>query len=355
MDWLYIIGGVITAFAILLTCNEIRDRKKAKVLGLSLEDYRKQEQEKTKLENQKRRAKAEDAKFIAQYGMPKSEWLKQRGIEARRKAEALKEKQNILKMFDEQNGGATSSFHSILPDYSNREVDVRVYEKTQYVAILYNQVVVATIPFNSIISYRESEQKETLLDNAITTTTTNTGSMIGRGVVGGVLLGGVGALAGASTAKRSSETEFGSQKEVKSQFLSLTLNSLSIPNLTFYFGTDSTPQQAANYRKAISIFDIIVARNKASGKALTFDGQIDFKNIIDIKDCDPLFEDAARYVVTQQLASTTSIQRKLYIGFNRAGKIMDELEAAGIVGPVIGGNSRAVLVDEIELEQILNG
>ena len=331
----------------------MRCRKEAKALGISLEDYRKQEQRKAKLENQKRRAKAEDAKFIAQYGMSKSEWLRQQGAEARRKAEALKEKQNKLKMFDEQNGGATSSFHSVLPDYSNREVDIRVYEKTQYVAILYNQVVVTVIPFNSIISYRESEQRETILDNAITTTTTNTGSMIGRGVVGGVLLGGVGALAGAATAKQSSETEFGSQKEFKSQFLSLTLNSLSTPNLTFYFGTDLIPQQAADYRKAISIFDIIIARNKASGKSVTFDGQIDFNNEINIKDCDILFEDVARYVVYTNTVSTSSLQRRYSIGYNRACKIMNQMEATGIVGPSQGGKPRQVLVDLIELERIL--
>lgn len=353
MVWIYIIGGIV-AFIIFLTRNEMRCRKEAKALGISLEDYRKQEQEKIKLENQKRRAEAEDAKFIAQYGMSKSEWLRQQGAMARRKSEALKAKQNKLKLFDEQNGGATSSFHSILPDYSNREVDIRVYEKTQHIAILYNQAVVAAIPFSAILSYRASEQSEIISDNAITTTTTNTGSMIGRGVVGGVLFGGVGALAGAATAKQSSETEFGSQKELKSQFISLTLNSLSTPNLTLYFGANIIPQQAADYRKAISIFDIIIVRNKASGKSVTFDGQIDFKNEIDIKDCDILFEDIARYVVECKFASTSAIQRRYDIGFKRACVIMDELENAGIVGASQGGKPREVLVDPIKIEQMLS-
>lgn len=70
---------------------------------------------------------------------------------------------------------------------------------------------------------------------------------------------------------------------------------------------------------------------------------------------DPLFEEVARLVVMSNTTSTSSIQRRYSIGYNRAGKIMDELEAAGIVGASQGGNPRAVLVDAVGLEQILNG
>lgn len=70
---------------------------------------------------------------------------------------------------------------------------------------------------------------------------------------------------------------------------------------------------------------------------------------------DPLFDEAAEIVVSTGLASTSLLQRRYSIGYNRAGKIMDELEAAGIVGPSQGGNPRAVLVDSFELKRILHG
>ena len=69
---------------------------------------------------------------------------------------------------------------------------------------------------------------------------------------------------------------------------------------------------------------------------------------------DPLFEDAARIVVQTQQGSTSMIQRKLKLGYNRAGRIIDQLEAAGIVGPFSGSKSREVKVaNEFALEQIL--
>ncbi|QKG79762.1 DNA translocase FtsK [Tenuifilum thalassicum] len=78
-------------------------------------------------------------------------------------------------------------------------------------------------------------------------------------------------------------------------------------------------------------------------------------NNIDLKKRDDLFEDAARLVVQTQSGSTSLIQRKFSIGYNRAGRIMDQLEAAGIVGPAEGSKTRQVLVvDEVSLERILN-
>lgn len=69
---------------------------------------------------------------------------------------------------------------------------------------------------------------------------------------------------------------------------------------------------------------------------------------------DPLFEEVARRVVSSNTASTSSLQRIYSIGYNRAGKIMDQLEAAGIVGASQGGKPRAVLVDPAGLESILS-
>ena len=60
-------------------------------------------------------------------------------------------------------------------------------------------------------------------------------------------------------------------------------------------------------------------------------------------------------IVIQQHGSTSLIQRKFAIGYNRAGRLMDQLEAAGIVGPFEGSKARQVLVqDEYSLEQVLN-
>lgn len=70
---------------------------------------------------------------------------------------------------------------------------------------------------------------------------------------------------------------------------------------------------------------------------------------------DPLFEDAARLVVSSQIGSTSLIQRRMKLGYNRAGRLMDQLEAAGIVGPNQGSKARDVQVrTEMELEEILS-
>ena len=80
----------------------------------------------------------------------------------------------------------------------------------------------------------------------------------------------------------------------------------------------------------------------------------DNSNDVDLKNRDELFDDAARIVVLNQTGSTSSIQRKFSIGYNRAGRIMDQLEMAGIVGVNAGSKAREVLVqDENTLEQIL--
>ncbi len=71
---------------------------------------------------------------------------------------------------------------------------------------------------------------------------------------------------------------------------------------------------------------------------------------------DDLFEEAARVIVATQQGSTSLLQRKLKLGYNRAGRIIDQLEAAGIVGPFEGSKAREVRIkDEVSLEQILKG
>ncbi|HHL52621.1 MAG TPA: DNA translocase FtsK [Flammeovirgaceae bacterium] len=76
---------------------------------------------------------------------------------------------------------------------------------------------------------------------------------------------------------------------------------------------------------------------------------------VDLSDRDVLFEEAARLIVRHQQGSTSLIQRKLKLGYNRAGRLIDQLEAAGIVGPFEGSKAREVLIpDEYSLEQLLN-
>ncbi|CAM1349306.1 FtsK/SpoIIIE family DNA translocase [Tenacibaculum crassostreae] len=75
---------------------------------------------------------------------------------------------------------------------------------------------------------------------------------------------------------------------------------------------------------------------------------------IDIEDRDKLFKEAAEVIVTAQQGSASLLQRKLKLGYNRAGRLIDQLEAAGIVGPFEGSKARQVLVtDLIALEQLL--
>lgn len=76
---------------------------------------------------------------------------------------------------------------------------------------------------------------------------------------------------------------------------------------------------------------------------------------VDMQHLDPMFEDAARLIVREQSGSTSLIQRKFAIGYNRAGRLMDQLEKAGIVGAAHGSKPREVLImDEMSLENLLS-
>ncbi|MCJ7466297.1 MAG: DNA translocase FtsK, partial [Maribacter sp.] len=75
----------------------------------------------------------------------------------------------------------------------------------------------------------------------------------------------------------------------------------------------------------------------------------------DISERDALFREAAEVIVTAQQGSASLIQRKLKLGYNRAGRIIDQLEAAGIVGPFEGSKARQVLITDLNsLDQLFN-
>ena len=78
------------------------------------------------------------------------------------------------------------------------------------------------------------------------------------------------------------------------------------------------------------------------------------KDQLDEKDRDPFFREAALLIVIHQQGSTSMIQRKLKLGYNRAGRIIDQLEAAGVLGPLEGSKGRKVLIEtEEELNKLI--
>ena len=102
-------------------------------------------------------------------------------------------------------------------------------------------------------------------------------------------------------------------------------------------GTDLRQDMLAETKAAVE---------KQGGRMETF--------MVDVADRDAMFEEAARLIVIHQQGSASLLQRKLKLGYNRAGRIIDQLEAAGIIGPFEGSKARQVLVpDELSLEQIL--
>ena len=91
------------------------------------------------------------------------------------------------------------------------------------------------------------------------------------------------------------------------------------------------------------------------GTALLAGTAFDAGGSLDIQTLDSEFEEAARTVVMSQKGSTSDLQRKLGMGYARAGRVMDQLEGAGIVGPQEGSKPRQVLVANYEeLDEILS-
>ena len=83
--------------------------------------------------------------------------------------------------------------------------------------------------------------------------------------------------------------------------------------------------------------------------------ELDSKDF-DVNNRDPLFEEAARLIVQNQVGSTSLLQRRMKLGYNRAGRLMDQLEAAGVVGPNLGSKAREVIIKtELELAHYLDG
>ena len=123
--------------------------------------------------------------------------------------------------------------------------------------------------------------------------------------------------------------------------------------------------QLNTINKTIYRYEVVTDQNKEGGKqrgypeAYKLPEYVDEKEMeakgFDLEDRDPLFEEAARLIVANQLGSTSLLQRKMKLGYNRAGRLMDQLEAAGVVGPGQGSKPRDVLIKtDMELDQYLN-
>ncbi|MBI1343644.1 MAG: DNA translocase FtsK [Terrimonas sp.] len=102
-----------------------------------------------------------------------------------------------------------------------------------------------------------------------------------------------------------------------------------------------------------------VGKQRGYPQAFLLPEYIDEKDLegkdFDLNDRDALFEDAARIIVQNQVGSTSLLQRRMKLGYNRAGRLMDQLESAGIVGPSQGSKAREVLIKtEYDLEQHLS-
>lgn len=143
---------------------------------------------------------------------------------------------------------------------------------------------------------------------------------------------------------------------INSKFDLSDLSMRLIPELT------SKEEEKTLSDKIINDYSTIISKYDLK-KSIDFDSidnlsneDWEFTNVFNVPERDPLFEEAARLVIMHQQASTSLIQRKLKLEYIRAGRIMDQLEAANIVGPFDGSKAREVLItDEYSLNKFISG
>lgn len=204
-----------------------------------------------------------DAQFVKQHGMTRVEHEAKVNEEKERRHKEEQENRTLfLKSLSEKYGKVSTKFSFSKSNHNAKKCDARVFEATR-VIVVFNPVslyIVDVIPFSSILDFSIDEDIRIIGGNTATTTTkTSTGSMVKRGLVGGILLGGVGALAGAATAKQSSQTVFDGKKEERKYSISINLDSISNPIYTMYFGLDSE-----TCKRVAGILTAIVRRNSRS-------------------------------------------------------------------------------------------
>lgn len=206
----------------------------------------------------------ENARFIQQYGMTKEEYIvakkaKEREEHERKRQERIEKKNSFFKSLSDQYGKCSASFSFAISSHANKVFEAHVFEDKNMIVVFNSDLfeITNTIPFQSILDFSIDVDIKRIGGNTATTTTkTSTGSMVKRGLVGGVLFGGVGALAGAATAKTTSQTTFDEEKEECRYSISINLDSISSPIYIMYFGLGST-----TCKKVAGILTTIIRRN----------------------------------------------------------------------------------------------
>lgn len=274
----------------------------------------------------------EEKQFIEKHGMTREEHASKVIQEKKLKQqEKQRQRSELLSSLSEKYGKVSASFSFSKSSHNTKECEARVFEDKQ-VIIVFKPItlsIVDTLPFSSILDFSVDEEIKVIGGNTATTTTkTSTGSMVKRGLVGGVLLGGVGALAGAATAKQSSQTIFDEKREERRYSIRINIDSISSPIYTMYFGLDSNTCQ-----KVAGLLTVIVKRNSQSiaGNHSNQSAIITNDTIESCASKDPLFDEIASFVVSQSSISASLLQRRFNIGYKRAGEIIAMLELKGIV------------------------
>lgn len=169
-------------------------------------------------------------------------------------ADMLAEKHQKYNTLIKQFGECSANIELIESNSSCENSNMLIFEQSSMIVLLGKEYKFSDILGCSLADDATSE--------TITTTTgdakTSTGSMIGRAVVGGILTGGLGAVAGAATAKKSINTDATSQTITKHQYtIYVNVNSLENPTIKICVGDDSEKAY-----KLVSIFNVIIERNK---------------------------------------------------------------------------------------------
>lgn len=281
MIWLFIIIGLIALFILLMKISSKAEKKEADELGISIEEYRLQQQAKFTEERRKRKRETEENEsYKAKYGMSKAQYLEFTKIteEYRQKGIALNEKfqMDLIDRFPHL-GKPTIEicFHKQLREdkgvitraqyfeYGWVCNSIIIWEDKKIFLLLgdnnrvhnnpFPESIQKPLPFDTLVSCEAIDDAKIIHGAGLSTTKTSKLGMIARGVAGGVLFGGAGALAGALTANTSTETIFDADTIQHNYKIHLTLNDFSCPLLTLEFG-DGEMQM----RQVLSVFNLII-------------------------------------------------------------------------------------------------
>lgn len=226
-----------------------------------------------------------------------------------------------------------------------------VFEDSELIVIAKGNYIRDIIPFASIVDFNVEKADYQITSSGKTTiTTTDTGSMLARGIIGGLFLGKLGALLGAASADRISETYAHTPSVFSDYTINITLNSLSSPTYVMEFkGNSYLCTDVAN------ILLIILKRNETGKNDLQSSEQLsltDMRIYRSEEEDDPLLEEAARGALDSGYTLASYLERRLDIPEFRAKRIIQQLINIGILGEE-KDFTNPLIVNELQLEQIL--